>query len=847
MKNKQHKARLMALNPIATSILLSLSSLAYADVVINNGTTTAVNGVPVVNINGANANGISHNIYNKLNVGKEGLVLNNSVNGTNSSLAGQIAGNTNLTTGSAKVILNEVTSKNASSLNGFMEVAGDKASVIIANPNGITCSGCGFINADNVTLTTGKPDVQNGELKGYSVNGGKITIQDLNTDSPTAILARSVVVNGKLKAKEITVVAGNNYVNTNNVVTGSVTATGARSTYSIDVAKLGGMYANQINLISTENGVGVRNQGEFAAATGGIQIDSKGQLVNDLGTMRTTGGINIKTVAALSNVTGKIMADKDINIDTNKAALNNTMAGNISSASNVFISSGALNNTAGRMAASNTLGINTNGNVLTNSGKGKTVGIAGAVVALQTGELNNSNGQIEGYYIGASAKSINNNKGTMDAYGDVDLSSEGRVNNNGGLIRSATGHVKIDATKGTITNTLTKSASGDGADALGIVAGEGGIEINANLITNAGGQMLSAGNLNLNSATSIDNIKGKIVSEQKVAITGKDLNNAQAGLTGSKGITIDLGNGKFANEIGVIVSEDGDVNLNAKQVDTHGGIVNANNITITATDIKNDQSLMVAKGKLKMTATNDIINSNSKGFRDSYGLYLGMPNQEGGLVGKQGVEITARNLNNYSSRLVAENGGPLVIALTGRLDNQYAIMSGGVGSSSIKATSINANYSTIYAAGDLAIETGTLSLLGNGSMERNTAKGIISSDKNLSLNITNNFNNYGWLNGVESLTLNLGGTLSNNNTIYSDKKLNVNTKGAITNYGLIAGIDDAVVTSQGRISNLGRMGSQNTATISAVSIANSGTLSGPNKLTVNGTLTGNGKVNGLTK
>ncbi len=97
-----------------------------------------------------------HNLYRDFNVGANGTILNNSGDDVSHSTFGNIARNNNLTAGSASVILNEVTSKNASSLKGFIEVNGQKADVVIANPNGITCSGCSFVNTNKAILTTGK-------------------------------------------------------------------------------------------------------------------------------------------------------------------------------------------------------------------------------------------------------------------------------------------------------------------------------------------------------------------------------------------------------------------------------------------------------------------------------------------------------------------------------------------------------------------------------------------------------------------------------------------------------------------------------------------------------------------
>ncbi|EKN3661830.1 filamentous hemagglutinin N-terminal domain-containing protein, partial [Yersinia enterocolitica] len=105
-----------------------------------------------INIQSPNDQGVSHNKYVKFDVlkgaGYDKVSLNNF-------LASSTTGNPNLTTQSAKIILNEVTSGNKSILNGELIVAGEKAHVIIANPAGISCDGCYFSNIDHVTLTTG--------------------------------------------------------------------------------------------------------------------------------------------------------------------------------------------------------------------------------------------------------------------------------------------------------------------------------------------------------------------------------------------------------------------------------------------------------------------------------------------------------------------------------------------------------------------------------------------------------------------------------------------------------------------------------------------------------------------
>jgi filamentous hemagglutinin len=137
-----------------------LISPVYAQVVVDpsgGGKANVINvgGIDVVNINAPNANGISHNKFTEYNVPNQGLILNNSnMNNYNpnskSALNGEhIEFNLNFRGGDrAQIILNEVTGNNRSMMAGTTEIYGSMADLIVANPNGISCVGCGFINVD---------------------------------------------------------------------------------------------------------------------------------------------------------------------------------------------------------------------------------------------------------------------------------------------------------------------------------------------------------------------------------------------------------------------------------------------------------------------------------------------------------------------------------------------------------------------------------------------------------------------------------------------------------------------------------------------------------------------------
>ncbi|MGS2874413.1 beta strand repeat-containing protein [Enterobacter huaxiensis] len=780
--------------------MLALPFVAHtADISIKNGIVSSAGNVPVININKANDKGLSHNVYDKLNVDKNGLIFNNSLAESNTALAGKIQGNSNLTSGSAKVILNEVTSKNASAINGMMEVAGDKADLIIANPNGITVNGGGSINTGKLTLTTGTPDIQNDQLAGYSVNGGTITLGKLNNSSPTEILSRNVVVTDKVTANELNVVAGNNYVNAAGQVTGSVTASGTRNANSIDVSALGGMYANKINLISTESGVGVRNQGIIAGGVNGVNIDANGQLLNNAARIESSGQINIKTNGALNNTTGDITSVGTIALDTNKNSLNNSRSGNISTMADLYVNSGAVDNTNGKMAAAGMLAADTNGNTLTNYGKGNAVGIEAGIVALKTGTLNNSNGQIKGGYVGFESAAVNNNGGLVDSLGDVNVVSGGNVDNNKGLIRSAGGFTKI-AAKGTVNNGATKTADTASDDSLGIIA-EKGVQIAANSINNNGGQMASNGDISLESAGAIDNYSGKLNSTSKVIAKAASMRNDNGGVAGKTGVSVAVG-GNITNYIGVYSSEEGDVALASNALNNRGGFIMGQNVSINANaGVNNNTAFIVASKVLSVTAGDNIENRYGTDFGSAFGTYFGMPQQNGGMVGKEGVSLSGNYIYNNQSRIVAEDG-PLTLLAKGNVDNSRALLVSG-GDATIKVGgSLNNNYSTLYSTGNLAIDANSLSNYSDGALEDNDATGVIAADKNLTMNLNGSLTNYGWISSLGDAIVNvLNGSFTNRNTVSAEKSLTVSALTGIENQKDIAAGENLVVNSQRGVAN----------------------------------------------
>ncbi len=712
----------------------------------------------------------------------------------------------------------------------MMEVAGDSAHLIIANPNGITTQGGGFINAEKGTLTTGTPNVKDGALTGYTVKGGSITVGNFQSESPTEILARSVKVNGSLRVDELSVTAGNNVIDVDGSITGTVEAIDKAASYGVDVSKLGGMYANRINLISTEGGVGVRNEGTIAGGASGLNITSNGKLINNSAMIQSSGDIAVNTNGALDNINGKINSGRSITIDTAKSSINNTTGGNISAASDINILSGALDNANGKIASGGMLTVNTNNNKLNNSGRSKNAGIEAAIVLIESGELSNSNGQIHGNYINLKNSSMANNSGVIDADGNVEINSTGNIENITGLIRSSAANVKITTTKA-VKNNNNKSLDPAGAEAKGIISGSG-TDISADYVFNNAGTIASAGDIKLKTIRDIDNYQGKIESSQNISIEGRELRTSQAGINGIKGVNIELSD-KFDSRLAMVTSTEGDVSIKANKIINDSSLMLAKNINVeSGSYLDSKYSMMVSDENLTLKAEGDINVSSSNMFGAYAGQYFGYINQEGGVIAGKDLNITAKNVNNTSGRIISQSG-EANINLSGNLTNNKGQVVANSGNMNIAAKQVAADYSTIYSAGNMNINVDSLSLEGNGSIAKNTATGIISSDRDIFINVNGDYFNNGWISGKGDVTVKSTGYLRNSHTINADGNLNVSGYTIANNKDIVSGKALTITTNTDLTNNGNGNITGYTTRIDANNVSNMGNLVASSQLNLN--------------
>ena len=273
--------------------------------------------VPVVNIATPNAAGISHNTYQDFNVGTPGAVLNNATQGGKTQLGVTIDnGNARLKGKPAELIINEVTSGNRSELKGRLEVFGNKAGVMIANPNGITCDGCGFINTPSVTLTTGKPQFdKQGALDALEVKKGAVIIGGNGLDGAGAeyvdVISRATELNGKINAKTLTLTQGANRVSFKDGTIKPIAGEGAKPQLAVDTKALGGMYAGKIRLVATEAGVGV-NLSNVTSTQRDISLTTAGKIT--LSNVKAQTDLNISGREIVTLAGSSVRAERDLTL-----------------------------------------------------------------------------------------------------------------------------------------------------------------------------------------------------------------------------------------------------------------------------------------------------------------------------------------------------------------------------------------------------------------------------------------------------------------------------------------------------------------------------------------------------
>ena len=595
-------------------------------------------GIKIINITNPSSSGVSHNKYTQFDVSKKGVILNNGTDRYATQLVEFVNGNISLTQ-SAKVILNEVNSPNISQLNGYIEVAGQKAQVIIANPAGITCNGCGFINADRATLTTGKPLVENGKLTGYQVERGHIYVtgQGLkNTGQDyTDIIARSVKINAELWAnKEINVIAGQNNVGTDLSFTENKKDNIYEDKYNfgIDVSALGGMYAGKITLSANEQGVGVRNSGTLGVSAGDLNINTKGMIVNNH-YISAKGSINVNSSAFENNMT--ITSGKNLNIKSHE--VNNF--GKISAGEQF---------TADSSTIINTNNIKSKNVQLKEVKQFKNYGVIEASndLNIKAGTIHNANKILAEKNIAISSSSLFNDKQSLIQSNTQNISFDSNNFENQGTIKSYHLYVNsqhfINQSTGNIEIGKYIGLKGSTFDNYGLVKSSLDLESSVNYLNNYG--KLSSDRIKIDASEFKNAGKGELFANAISLSSSNFENHNYINATKILNLTV---KDNFYNQ-GILSAKE-KLNFSTYKLknDWNGRIV-ANEISISSSEKLENHNLIEGYNNLTINAT-DLYNqgelSSFKSALISQGYFK---NDWNGFVKGSNITITGKNFENHN-------------------------------------------------------------------------------------------------------------------------------------------------------------------------------------------------------
>ncbi|MCD5997362.1 hemagglutinin repeat-containing protein [Pseudomonas sp. CDFA 602] len=666
-------------------------------IAVSGGTNTSVgqagNGVPVINIAAPNGSGLSHNQYQQYNVDSKGVILNNATQATqNTQLGGIIVGNGNLNGQAASTILNEVVGANASQLKGYTEVAGQGARVIVANPYGITCNGCGFINTPRVTLSTGKPILDgNGQLDRFNVQGGSISIDGtgLNADNVDQfdIITRSAKINARLQAKKLNIIAGRNDVNDQTLEATPLADDGsAKPELAIDSSALGGMYAGAVKLVGTEAGVGVKLAGDLAASGGDIQIDANGKLTMN----QSAASGNIVAKARDITVTGPAYAAGQLALSAS-GTLDNSK--DLVAGQSIVVQAGQLKNTG--VIESGVNADNTRNRNGTLSVQARNLVNQGTLAASST----------LGLIIGDT---LDNRAGKILSEGSLDINAA-RLDNNKGLLSSA--------------GAQTVNVSGGLVNSSGQLVSDDALTVSSARVTNDGGTFSAAKPMSITTAQLDNDAKSRITGGDNLALNATVLNNLGGLLSGAKGLSFD---GDTLNNTGGTLVSNGGITLDliGTLTNTNGQVISGSDLLVRRSAQVNNQNGRLSSQGLLTLLTTDLDNRNKGTLAGSTVAITSrgtVQNGNDGLIYSQNgtLDLTANTLNNDKGTL--QSNGSMTLA-SGALSNVNGSIVAQKGDLTVTGASLD---NTAGALGSLAgqVRTDLSGLLRNGKLD--ARRGVI--------------------------------------------------------------------------------------------------------------------------
>ncbi|PTQ96411.1 filamentous hemagglutinin family protein [Paraburkholderia sp. GV068] len=775
---QQHSFALRSIALAALVLLGALPAFTVAQIVPGGpnapGVITTPNGLNQVNINRPSGAGVSVNTYNQFDVQQRGAILNNSPTIVQTQQAGMINGNPNFAPGqSARIIVNQVNSSAASQINGYLEVAGQKAQVVIANGSGISVNGGGFINTSRATLTTGTPNYgADGSLTGFNVSGGNITVQGAGLNAGDVdqvdLIARAVQANAAIYAKNLNVVTGANRVDYGTLNATAIAGSGAAPGVSIDVSSLGGMYANRIVLVGTENGVGVSTKGVLAAQAGDVTLTTQGKLVLG-GQTNASGNIAINARDGIDN-SGTTYAQQNVSAST---------AGTLSN-SGTFAAQQNTTVNAGGVASTGTLGagVNSDGTI---ANAGDLSVTAGGALAATGRNAAGGNANLQG-------ASVNLAGSSTSANGSMALTATG-------------GDVNTTGATTTAGSTLAVKAAGTLVNDGGVLSSGGAQTVNAGALSNSNGQIVSGSVLSANVVGAVSNTGGTMQAAGALTANAGSFDNTAGHIASlnAGGLTLSaagtLNNGAGGTGLGTI-GGNGNVTVQAGQIANAGSITAGQNLTAAAAQSLFSNGTLAANGNVNASAGTTLANAGTFTAGQQAVISAATVDNSGGSTSANLLTLHATNLVNHGGTITQTGTGATTVDVSGTLDNTGGTLQTNAASLTLApAVALVNDNGTIANAGTgaLTVSTGTLSNRG----------GTIASNGQTALQAGALDNTAGSIIGQNGLTATVGGTLDNTNgKLLSNTGLSL-ASGTLNNNGgqIGAGANETIHT--GSLTNSG--------------------------------------------
>ena len=547
----------------------------------------AANGVDLVQIAQVNDKGVSRNLYSDFNIKSSGLILNNATEYTKTQLGGYIDRNMFLAGNGARVILNEVTSSRVSVLNGYLEVAGHKASVVIANANGISVNGLGFINTDNVTLGSGAvTNWADGNMR-FADNKNDIYIagDGLNGQNPNKL---SLV--------------GNNITNN------------ASEVYANELyISADGLLSNTGKIAATQNAVidagNVENTKEgYMEAAKDFTADVEGLLHQNKATIKAGEDVNITSGSITNEEESLISAAGDMTIAAGTEFINN--ASSIISVSNMELTAADLTNEDKALINTENLTLNGTNTLTSDNANIYTTGTS----TVNAGTFTNKNEATfhTGTDSNITADTMVNTNSAMDVQGNL-TADIGSFTNEENSYLGVEGNA--DFTTGSFTNqslgnifvtgNLTETSSGDFMNEDGLIAVGGSAEFNAENFTNQNdtaykqGSVINAvGDITINAEDTVLNRSSNIESQGDINITANDVINKKDKFVTDWDITYEY----ISYKIPHLDAPNYYDAMREFERTIHTGVIKE----------ETDDANIIASGNINIKADNDVINHYSK-------------------------------------------------------------------------------------------------------------------------------------------------------------------------------------------------------------------------------------------